>query len=50
MGSARRNTLVAAVALCLLACAFAPTASARVTKAIWGPVEMPDGSSAFRLY
>jgi len=42
--------LVAVAALFVLTCTFAPTASARVTKAIWGPVEMPNGSSAFRLY
>ena len=42
--------LVVVAALFVLTCTFAPAASARVTKAIWGPVEMPNGSSAFRLY
>ena len=37
-------------ALCALACAVPATASAGSAKAIWGPVEMPDGSSAFRVY
>ena len=41
---------IAVVALCLLGTVLAPAASARVTKAIWGPVEMPDGSSAFPVY
>ena len=50
MGSMRRNTPIAVLAACLLACALAPAASARVTKAIWGPTEMPNGSSAFRVY
>jgi len=50
MRSIKRDLSLAVVALCLLACALAPTASARATKAIWGPVEMPDGSSAFRVY
>ena len=34
----------------LLACALVPSASARSVKAIWGPVAMPDGSSAFPVY
>lgn len=50
IGSVTRGTPIVVVALCLLACALAPAASARTTKAIWGPVTMPDGSSAFRVY
>lgn len=34
----------------VLACALAPAASARSVKAIWGPVEMPNGSPAFQVY
>jgi hypothetical protein len=41
-----RRVLLAAVALCL---GFPATAGATV-KAIWGPVRLPDGSSAFPVY
>ena len=34
----------------LLAAVLTPTASARSAKAIWGPVQMPDGSPAFGVY
>ncbi len=42
--------LMTACAVFLLACIAAPTASARSVKAIWGPVDMPNGSSAFPVY
>ena len=31
-------------------CALIPPAAARTVKAIWGPVDMPDGASAFPVY
>lgn len=42
------TTIVCAIAVVI--CAAAPAASARSVKAIWGPVAMPDGSSAFPVY
>ena len=44
------KTLIALCAACLLAAALAPATSAASAKAIWGPVTMPDGSSAFPVY
>lgn len=44
------KALLALISFCLLPCALAPTASAGGVKAIWGPVEMPNGSPAFRVY
>ncbi len=46
----RKTSIILGVVCLLLACALPPTASARSVKAIWGPVEMPDGSPAFRIY
>ena len=46
-----KRTLISLGAVCLLAFASPPTAvAAKNVKAIWGPVSMPDGSSAFRIY
>lgn len=42
--------LISLGVVCLLASASPPTAAARNVKSIWGPVSMPDGSSAFRVY
>ena len=46
-----RKTLISLSAACLLAFAL-PTiaAAAKSVKSIWGPVSMPDGSSAYRIY
>jgi hypothetical protein len=45
----KRRVLLVTAALCVSACVLAPTAPA-TTKAIWGPILMPDGSSAFPVY
>ena len=45
-----KRALITICAVCLGICALAPAASARSVKAIWGPVQMPDGSSAFPRY
>ena len=46
-----KKTLISVGILCVLTCALAvPTASGRSAKAIWGPVQMPDGSPAFPVY
>jgi hypothetical protein len=42
--------LLTAAGILLLACVVVPPANARTVKAIWGPVGMPDGSSAFPVY
>jgi len=44
------RALISLCAVCLLACALPSTASAGSLKAIWGPLDMPDGSPAFRVY
>jgi sugar phosphate isomerase/epimerase len=38
------------IAIAILGCTFAADATASSTKAIWGPVQLPDGSSAFPVY
>jgi hypothetical protein len=45
-----RKILLALCAACLVAAGLAPAASAASAKAIWGPVTMPDRSSAFPVY
>ena len=45
-----RRTLTTTCAFFVFGCALVPAASARSVKAIWGPVRMPDGSSAFATY
>lgn len=45
-----RRTLICLGAVCLLAFTSPPTAAAKGVKSIWGPVSMPDGSSAFPIY
>ena len=45
-----KKTLISLGVVLMLAGLASPTASARSAKAIWGPVAMPDGSSAFPVY
>jgi hypothetical protein len=47
--SARRWVVAVTLAVFLVT-ASSPPASAKSQKAIWGPVRMPDGSSAFPIY
>jgi hypothetical protein len=45
-----KRALIGVFVLCLLGFAAPSDAAAGGVKAIWGPVLMPDGSSAFRVY